>query len=239
MFKYTASQQIVLPIAFLVILAFSILLAILLKNKSERIKKIPFIIISVLLLVLELVKIIYYIKQGNYKRILPLNFCTLILFILPFANLKTNVFRSMAFVYTFMASIVLYVHPTATIGASADNILLNFGNFHAFFYHHALVLYFLLALFTNFYKPKLKDCLWVSLGVAFYFAYAIPCSYALNSNYIGILRPYIPAFNALIDVFGQVGYSIIYGFICTVLVSLLVVIYYFLRKLFDNKKKNL
>ena len=56
MISWTTDEKVLLPLMLLGIIILAIILGILLKNKSERIKSIPLIIISIIVLILEIIK---------------------------------------------------------------------------------------------------------------------------------------------------------------------------------------
>ena len=62
--NWTQSQQQIFPIAYAVIIFISILLGILLNKKSEKIKNIPFIVITTILLLFEVFKQVRAISLG-------------------------------------------------------------------------------------------------------------------------------------------------------------------------------
>ena len=87
MFKWSSSDKIAIPIMLGCIILVSVALFFILRNKNEKIKRIPFKIISLSLIILEVVKQIYFISKGTYTaNHIPAHFCSLIVFIIAFSK---------------------------------------------------------------------------------------------------------------------------------------------------------
>ncbi len=162
MFNYSESQKIIMPIALIIMVILGVSFHFLLRTKSEKIKNAPLTVIAFLLLVLEICKQIYYIFFVEYVTYaLPLHFCTLVIFVIIFAQIPSkkivDFFKPIAFSFSGLVAFMLYISPTSLIGNSTDNVFLNYYTFHTFTFHHLVVLYFILTLTLNTYTPKLTD----------------------------------------------------------------------------------
>ena len=76
---WTESQNEILPIAFTIVIIVSIIVGILLKNKSQKIKNLPFVIITIILLIAEVIKQIRAIDIGYNLWSIPLHYCSMFL----------------------------------------------------------------------------------------------------------------------------------------------------------------
>lgn len=191
MFKWTQSELIVLPIAFICMLAITIATSIWLKNKSDKIKNIPLSIIAILLFVLEIAKQIINIVQGYTWWTLPLHFCSFFFVWYPLAQFTKGkwqeIFKTIAFVWGFFLTIAFYVSPQPIIGNATDSIFASFSTAHTFFFHHLAILYFMLTLGLKLYKPKYEHIIYGLCCLLIYAIIAIPCAYIFDTNFCNIL----------------------------------------------------
>ncbi len=240
MLNWTDSEKLVLPITLLIIVAISVVIFLLVRKKSAKIKRIPFIVIACLIISLEISKQIFYISTNNYSYfILPIHFCSLVIFTYPLAyfwkneNRVNKFFKSVSFSFSAIIVTLLYVYPTSLIGASTQNIIKDFPSFHTFTFHHLVVLFFVLSLFIRDYRPKLKDCFNNFIGVAFYASYAVPIAFHFNTNYVNILYSYWEPFEKFRLWAGQVWYDICLFLLGCLGLCLITILYYYFVKLCD------
>ncbi len=236
MFNYSSSQKLFMPIALLVMIVLGVVLRLLLKNKSEKVKNIPLTIIAFMLLGLEIGKQIYYLFFVEYiTYALPFHFCTLVIFVIILTQVfgkKLNAFfKPIAFSFSGLATFMLYIAPTSLIGNSLDNLFLNYYTFHTCAFHHLLVLYFILTISLGTYQPKLTDCFKNVGGIIFYGLYATPIAFALNTNYVNILKSTIGILENIRLSCGQFVYDAIWFLFCSACSALICVAYYYLLKL--------
>ena len=146
--EYTKAELIILPIAFLSMLGIALFLRRLLLNKPEKIQKIPFIIIAILMLVGEFAKQIRGIIVGYNLWWLPLHFCSAFFLWFSLAEFTKGEFarrmRSVAFLATLCLFVAMYFNPRSIIGNACENIFSSFLSAHTFFFHHLAIFYFLL-----------------------------------------------------------------------------------------------
>ena len=139
-----------LPAAFGMAL-FALLLSRLLGGKDDRVRNLPFRVITVALGILEIVKQVKDLASGNYSFwSLPLHFSSLGLYLFPFAHFGKGkavpFFRSAAGTVTAMSFIGTFLFPMTIFGNSAASYFRDFGAFHTITYHYALIIYFFLFL---------------------------------------------------------------------------------------------
>lgn len=214
MFKWSVSDKTVIPVTVLIICAFAVGLYFLLRKKSARLKRIPLQILSVFVVGLEIAKQIYYYNNPDFTYyILPLHFCSLILLLMPLSQLfgerVGKIFKPMAFVYSILVFILVLANPYALIGNSTSDIFGSFHNVHTYFFHFTVIAYLIFSVALNDYEPKFIHCINVSCGIAIYAAYAVPCAYLLNTNYVNILYSYFEPLENFRIWAGQVWYNIV------------------------------
>ena len=187
--------------------------------------------------------IIHVLRCFDDDNALPLHFCTLVIFVIIFAQIPSkkigDFFKPIAFSFSGLVAFMLYISPTSLIGNSTDNVFLNYYTFHTFTFHHLVVLYFILTLTLNTYTPKLTDSFKGVGGILFYAVYAVPASFALNTNYVNILRSTIGFLENLRLNHGQFLYDLIWLTFCSTCSALISIAYYYLLKLIDFTKSKL
>ena len=154
MFGWSDMDFAVLPATLLIIILISLFLHAILKNKSDRIKEIPLIVITCILLVLEVIKQVREFKSGYDYWAIPLHFCSLFLYFYPlavFAKGKIKDFgKTMSLVCSSLMFIMFYINPDSIIGrGTTANFLTSYGLFHTFMYHHLVVLFLVLSIMLN------------------------------------------------------------------------------------------
>ena len=211
MFDYSGKAAWVLPLALGIVIVLTILITLLLKNKSDKIKQIPFITIAVILLVMEAIK--QYLAFPSYSLWnVPLHFCSLFMVwfsLAAFSKGKAKeVFYSLAVACGFLFLVVFYFNPKSVIGNSSENVFGSFGSFHTFFYHHFITLFTLLAITLKQYKPKYKHIKWLLVSLSIYFVIADTFAHVLNTNYASLLYNILAPLQAVSDTYGMVAYTV-------------------------------
>ncbi len=212
MFVWTEAEGTVLPIALIMTLFISILIAYLLRKKSELIRRIPLMIITAITLTLELVKQILYIMSGYDLWAIPLHFCSLFLYFYPLASFfkgKVGEFgKTMCFIAGSFFLLMFYINPRSIVGSSCEDIFKTFNTFHTFTYHHLIFLFYFTMLFSKLYKPSKDDFLYAFIGIGAYVLVAIPLAHILNTNFCNLLTSNIPFMETFRQNYGQVVYTI-------------------------------
>jgi len=173
MFGWSDMDFAVLPATLLIIILISLALYAILKNKSDRIKEIPLIVITCILLVLEVIKQVREFRSGYDYWAIPLHFCSLFLYFYPlavFAKGKIKDFgKTMSLVCSSLMFIMFYINPDSIIGrGTTTNFLTSYGLFHTFIYHHLVILFLVLSIMLNFYKFKKENFIHVLIGFSLY-----------------------------------------------------------------------
>ena len=87
MFGYNETDFIVLPISLAIIILITIVLRFTLKNKSDKVKNIPLIVISAILIILEIIKQTKNLTGEKFDPYaLPFHYCSLFVFTFPLAH---------------------------------------------------------------------------------------------------------------------------------------------------------
>lgn len=198
----------------LIFTALAVGLHFLLRKKKQFKRRIPLQIITLIVVIIEIVKQIYYHDNPDFTYyVLPLHFCSLFMVLMPlsqfFGNKVGNIFKPMTFVYSCLVFILVLANPNALIGQSTSDILGSFHNIHTFVFHFSVIAYFIFSIALGDYQPKFRHCINVSCGIAVYASYAIPCSYHLQTNYVNILYCYFEPLENFRLWAGQVWYNVV------------------------------
>lgn len=235
MFKWTKSDAIVLPLVLLGLILVGVALGFLLRKQKGWIKRIPLMLIALLVLGLEIAKQAVYAGKPDFNYyVLPLHFCSLFVVLFPLSQLFGerfgSVFKPMAFCYAIAVMCLTYVNPVGLIGNSTADVFGSFHNFHTFFFHHAVIAYVIFTIALNDYKPRFKDCINVAGGVVLYVCYAAPCAYMLNSNYANILYSQFKPLESFRLYAGQIWYNVVLFIIGISAMVLICVLYNLIYK---------
>lgn len=237
MFIWTSSEAIVLPIALIVVILIALVVRFLTRKKGEVVRRIPLMVLSIIVWLLELVKQVLNIVSGYSLWAIPLHFCSLFLYFYPLASFfrgKAGEFgKTMCFVAGSFFIILFYFNPSSIIG-SCNNIFQDFSSFHTFTYHHIIILFYLTMLFSKLYLPSKKDFIFVPIGILGYAIIAIPLAHILNVNFCNILDSNIPFMETLRVNAGQVVYTIVLILVGVIGGELIVLF----SNLIYNKKKH-
>ena len=216
--NYSDSEKFIIPLMFLILASITVLLWLVLRNKSKAVQSIPFIVITVLLIVGEVIKQIKCIQEGYDYWNIPLHFCSTYFVWLSLAEFSFGKMRktmqNIAFVATVYLFVGMYYSPSGIFGDACDHIFENYLDTHTVLFHHLVILYFMLSIALKRFQPKKKDA-WVWMGCfALYFTVAAICAYRLNENYFNILDseniPFMETFRLWA---GQVVYNAVLGFV--------------------------
>lgn len=245
-FEWTKDEAIILPIMFVLMVGITIFLSIILKNKSDKIKNIPLLIITIIMLVLEVIKQILSIINGYSLWVVPLHFCSFFMVWYSLSQFLKNkyrdFFKGISFIWGFFLFIAFYIYPSSIIGNSTSNIFESFFSFHTFIYHHLAIMYFLLSIGLKTYRPKYSDSIKITICLICYAIIAIPLAFILDVNFCNILSSNIPFMEKIRINNGQFLYDfilIIIGLVGCNIISLLYTILYNKIKNCKSNKKNI
>lgn len=229
----------VLP-AIAVYIVVSILLAKLLKGKSEKVRYLPFQIMAAVILVLEVIKQIDNIDESGYDLYaLPFHYCSLFLYLLPFHAFYKGKYKDIVDTATFGTCSSLFffmlVMPAIVYGEGAiRDYTGSFSSFHTVTFHNIVLFYFTLMVAMRMYKTDTKKDLKVlAIFLGIYLVVAITLSQTLQVNFHNLYKCNLGMVEdirlALIDSIGWTGQAI-YLAIISVLTILFAYLAYFVVK---------
>lgn len=183
-----------------------------LRDKDEKIKRIPQIIIGILIIAFELGKqirnftgysagnIAGYLAQSKSEfstYALPFHFCSFFFF-WQIASLFTKgkvrkLFDQMTYFWALMIALFMLIMPNSIYGGGVNNLAASSSDdLHTLVFHCLVFFYFVNEVALKRTEFKLKD--WWVAAVAFviYGAIAIPMSFLLDANYCSVLDPTVP-----------------------------------------------
>ena len=212
-------------------LAAMILITMLLRHflgrKPLRVRMIPFQILSVVIVLLEIGKQALSFQRGYDLYHIPLHFCSLFIFMLPLAAFYRGRYRETVWAITcsLCASVtgLMLIYPNLIYSAgNVQGFFTDFFDFHTVAFHNIVVFAFLLILGLNLYAPGHKgENKAVLVFIVCYCAIAATMAQILQTNFNNFYRCNIAPLEAVrAAVEAAMGYApaqILYVCIVTVL----------------------
>jgi hypothetical protein len=197
----------VLAISAPIVLVLSILLYFCLRNKSQRVRKIPFIFIAVICLGFEIAKQVYAIKIGyTNKFMLPFHVSSVPIYAYCFAtflNQKwkiTRIFWALAVVVSFAISFPVLIAPQPIFSEQLKRLFEGTGtilDLHSVVVHYFFVFFTVLVFLLKPYKPKVWELL---LGGVVFMLMVIgiwTAANVFNANFANFLKFWFPIFDTI------------------------------------------
>ena len=205
--------KILLP-TFAVLILITLVLWLILKNKSEKVKNIPLATIAIIILVMEVWKQIDSFSEGYSLWSIPLHFCSLFLYFFPLATLTTGKVKRFGLVMSYVCGTLMTImfcfNPSSIIGdCTFNNVFITFDKFHTFMYHQLVILFTLLGIFLGMFKVLKNELIYVVIGLVAYAIIAVPIAHLINTNFCNILTSNIGIMETLRVNAGQVVYTIV------------------------------
>ncbi|MCL2176700.1 MAG: YwaF family protein [Firmicutes bacterium] len=159
---YTRNFAIIMPVAFLIMVAVTLLLYFWLRDKSDRARLIPFALIAVTIVGLEIAKQIngLFFRSSYILRWLPFHVCSAFILFLPLAvflrqkSSLSKLFWSATLIVCLMGGAATVFAPSATL--SSENIFFggaDFMGYHSFLFHILMVQFLMLFVALKPHKP--------------------------------------------------------------------------------------
>ena len=214
MFNWTEMDKKVLPIALLIVINLTLVIYLIFRKKSDKIKNIPLIVIAILMLIMEITKQILSIRRGYDLWHMPLHFCSLFLYWFPlmafFKDGKVKRFgTTMSYASAMTVFFCFYLYPGKILGGNnTANIFNSFFTFHTFTYHHLIFLYLFVGLSLNMFKLNKSCFMHIVIGISLYGVVALSFAYILDANYCNLLVSDIDFVEKWRQNIGQVPYVI-------------------------------
>lgn len=235
-------------------LAIMIVIALILRrtvgDRDDKVRMIPFHVLSILLIALEIGKQVESLRRGYDLYHLPFHFCSLFIFVLPFMSLykgkHVQTVRSIAASLCTSVFLLMMIYPSLIY--SAWNISTFFSDpfsFHTVLFHNLVLLAFLLFPALGVCEPNGKGQ-WKALLLFTVCFCAVSATMAqlLQTNYNNFYTCNIPPLEELrLSVQGSLGYGLtqtLYVAAVTVLDIIFVQLCYrlfrFIQNIVPNKK---
>ena len=229
-----------------------VVLRLLLIKKDMKIRMIPLQVIAVILLLLEVGKQAVSFSRGYDLYHIPLHFCSLVMFTLPFMvfykGKYTAGIRSIATAICGATFWLTAIYPDLIYSAgNIRNFFVNYLDFHTVAFHNLVMLAFLLILALNLHTPAQKgEAKGIIIFLTTFCVVAAVVSQLLQTNYAGFYHCNVaPIENIRLSLQPILGYAptqIIYVAGLTAVHYGFVLGFYALYKLFNrilNRQKTL
>ena len=192
--------------AFLIMPAVALILRRLLLHSTFEVRMLPIKIISVLLIALELGKQICSLIIGYNLYHLPLHFCSIFIYVLPFMAFyrgkRQGYIRSIATSTMTVLFFGMLIMPAVIYSeVSIDAFFTNYLDFHTVLFHNLVIFALFITLALNLHKPEgsFTELLCIAIfGLAFAAASAF-AAHALNTNFSNFLGSTVPFINVALE----------------------------------------
>jgi uncharacterized membrane protein YwaF len=231
-------------VVFTCIAAFACLISHLLKNGTEKIRRIPFVVIAIVLLAMEAAKQVYSLIEGYNLYYLPFQICSLFLFsytLMAFAHGKLRNYAmcinlclgcSASLAQLFLSQVLTrdYIFKLFTAAATPFH-------YHNVIYHHIVFLHFIFMLLLKPYKPQKRHILPTVFIYALFMIISCIAANLLKTNFSGYINYGAPVFDYF-KRFGQAIFNMV-GFCLNTLEYLLgVAICFFVHAIVSKRNGN-
>ena len=213
---WTIAHALCIIQSVIVFLLITILLNVLIGKKDLKIRMIPFQIVTIILLILELVKQVYSLSKGYNLYHIPLHFCSLLLFVMPAMAFYNGKYKDMvdSIACTCMMCLVIFMTIYPNLIYSVDNIrnYFNFSNdfihFHTVSFHNLVIFAFILMIGLRLHTPNKKRYIMpLIVFIAIFALLAASFSQILKTNYANFYSCNIPPIeNLRLSIIDSVGY---------------------------------
>ena len=212
---WTKTHALSLLPAVAVMLLLTLVLRRFLGNKPLKVRIIPLQIVAAILVLIEIGKQALSFRNGYDLYHIPLHFCSLFIFMLPFAAFyrgkHQEKIRCIAAALCASVTGLMLIYPDLIYSAgNVQEFFTNYFSFHTVFFHNLVVLAFLLILGLNLYEPgQKKECrvvLWFIVG---YCLIAAPMAQILQTNFNNFYSCNVPPLeNIRLSLQASLGYGV-------------------------------
>ena len=245
--RYTSAEFIAFPVALTVIGVVVFLSWLVLRNRGEFAKRIPFVIVTLALLGLEITKQVLRIAEfGPYNRYhLPFHYCSYFIIWFGIASFTWGRVRQVgiiaSFVTVFLFMIGFFLEPREIIGDASANMLSNYYAFHSFLFHFLVIQFFALIIAFDLFRPNHKlfaVALGLHIGVL---ALSLLMAHLFDANFASMLHGQ-GSLGLIQEAWGRVWLTILM-FVVVMLADSLVyfgvgVPYYHVRQRLSNRSES-
>ena len=238
---WTREHAITLLPALGVMIVIALVLRHILSGKDDKVRMIPFHVISVIMVALEIFKQAESLRRGYDLYHLPFHFCSLFVFVLPFMSLYRGKYaqtvRPIAASLCTSVFLMMIVYPNLIYSArNIDTFFSDPFSFHTVLFHNLVVLAFLLFPALDICKlSKKKDRKALLIFTICFCVVSATMAQLLQTNYNNFYSCNIPPLEAIrLSMQDKLGYGLTQGLyvaIVTVLDILFVQLSYGLFRL--------
>lgn len=236
-----------------VMLVLAVLLRLWLGKKPLSVRIIPFQILAVIIVLLEIGKQIVSAADGQYDLYhIPLHFCSLFIFTMPamafWRGKGAEKVRGITAAFCTSMALLLLIYPVLIYGDwNINNFFVNYLDFHTVAFHNVVLFAFILLLALRLHpvsvKGELKATLWFTAGFC---VVSSVMAQILKTNYANYYSCNIPPLEAVrVSLQGVLGYvptQILYILIVSALnIGFVYGSYWFfrlVRRLLEGKAKD-
>ena len=194
---YTQYDLIIAGVAMPFVILFTIGLWFLLRKKGKQEQLIPFIIIAVLFVALEIMKQVSGLtRESGYNQFfIPLHICSVFLYSLPFAvffkqgGRVSNTAWTITLFVGLMVTLTMLIAPSQVIGQQSQSIITGMRqdtlliDLHSVIYHYLVILMFALMVIFRPYRPVLKDYFMGTIIFALFLGFSLMMATILGVNF--------------------------------------------------------
>lgn len=212
---WTKEHAITFIPAFIVMIIIGIVLHFTIGKKSEKIRMIPFQVVAVILVILELIKQIHQLVNGYDLYTLPFHFCSLFIFFPVITAFYNGKFKEQirSFTTTALAMLTLFmvIYPNLVYSATNINeIFSNFMNFHTVVFHNLAVFEFVLVIALKLHTPNAKrDFKALFIGFSIFCVISATMAQILKTNFNNFYYCGVAPIESLrLSLQGSLGYGL-------------------------------
>jgi hypothetical protein len=204
---YSKSTFILAILGTIVVAVVAITLWFLLKQKGNKLKLLPFRIIALSVILLEIVKQIVAINFGYQLFWLPLHnssipiFCFILATFLNQNSKVTKILWSLSISSAFLIGFIVVANPVSVYGGQADAIIFDndkwFLNWHSVIVHWIYIVFAVLAIVLKPYRPKIDEVIYGGLVYIGINIFIIIMANLLDTNFSNYLEFSLEFLNAI------------------------------------------
>ena len=233
------AQTLLPALAALIVVA--VILRLTIGKKDLKIRMIPFQILAVIIVLLELGKQIVSFQKGYDLYHLPFHFCSMFIFMFPLMAFYTGKYRQAVCQITMAisaaTSLLTVIYPNLIYGAwNITSYFEGFLDFHTVTFHNIVILQFILIVALNLAEPVHAGGIkTVAIFTVCFCAISASMAYILQTNfnnfYVCNIAPLETVRQAVENSLGSLAASLLYVLIVSVLDILVVQLGYWLGKM--------
>ena len=201
--------------SYIIMIAFAMLLAKILKNKGQFLVMLPVRLVAIILVIMEIFKQVLSINNGYSIHHLPLHFCSMFVLLFPLFSFYHGRFIEHVRVITVVSStcllLFMIICPNAIFSeTSIVEFFIDFFSFHTVAFHNIVLFGLFYIMFAGLYKlDRDRDHKSLSLSFSIYCFISCVMSQVLKENFNGFYTCPIPIFEEfrlmVMDKIGWVG----------------------------------